>query len=114
MLGNALLREHVDALNPSPPRPVQRQLGEAIDELLDDPEITDDEVRAGLAMLRTKPRLGPGALKNLVDEHRRLKEDPALGRQPPPDTNTSRARTFAEAGARFTEEHETPERSRAR
>lgn len=78
ILGNAILDEHRRLLKPSPPRDVARRLGEAIEELLDDPVITPDEIRAGLAKMRTKPSLGPGALSSVVDEIRRIAADPSL------------------------------------
>jgi hypothetical protein len=78
ILGNAILDEHRRLLKPAPPRDIARRLGEAIEELLDDPAITPDEIRAGLAMMRQKPRLGPGALSSVVDELRRIAADPSL------------------------------------
>lgn len=70
LLGTSLLEQHKRHIRPSPPRSVVQKLGERIDELLDDPAITPDEVKAGLARLRTNPKWGPGMLPNLVHEIR--------------------------------------------
>jgi hypothetical protein len=84
LLANQLLDEHLAALAARPPRDVIRQLGEAIDSLLDDSVIKPDEIREGLRMLRARPRLGPGALKNLVDEYRQQQADPGLAQRASP------------------------------
>ena len=67
LLGNALLDEHVKACRASPPRDVRGALGERIDRLLDEGQ-NADHIRRGLAALRLKPNLGPGALPSLVNE----------------------------------------------
>jgi len=91
MLGTALLREHTEQLKPKPPRDVMRRTGEQIDLLLDDPEITPDEIRAGLAMLRAKPKLGPGVLPGLVHEYRQLQANPDLADDKPPPGSSRQA-----------------------
>jgi hypothetical protein len=78
ILGNAILDEHRRLLKPAPPRDVARRLGEAIEELLDDPVITPDEIRAALAKMRANPRLAPGVLSSLVHEIRQVAENPEL------------------------------------
>lgn len=65
------------------PRDVARRTGEQIDRLLDDPEIKPDEIREGLALLRTKPKAGPGLLPDLVNEVRQKHAHPELGARPP-------------------------------
>lgn len=79
LLANSLLDEHKRLVRAPLPRDVARRTGEAIDSLLDDPEITPDEIRKGLAKLRANPRLGPGVLPSLVNEVRQLAADPSLG-----------------------------------
>lgn len=104
ILGNAILDEHRRLVKPSLPRDVARRTGDAIEELLDDPEIAPDEIRAGLALLREKPKLGPGALSSLVHEVRQLREHPELsyGRTSPKDLAAAahRQRAFERAQAR--------------
>lgn len=78
LLGNAILDEHRRLVKPSLPRDVARRVGEQIDLLLDDPEISPDEVRQGLAKLRANPKLGPGILSSLVNEIRQLAAHPEL------------------------------------
>jgi hypothetical protein len=78
ILGNAILDEHSRLVKPSLPRDVRRRTGEAIEELLDDPEIQPDEIRMGLAKLRQNPKLGPGLLSSLVHEIRQLAANPGL------------------------------------
>jgi hypothetical protein len=70
LLANSLLDEHRRSVKPSPPRDVIRQIGERIDSLLDDPEISPDEVREALRRLRANRKWGPGMLPNLVNEIR--------------------------------------------
>lgn len=70
LLGNSLLDEHRRLVKPPLPREVARQLGEKIDSLLDDPDISPDEVREGLRRLRSNRKWGPGMLPNLVHEVR--------------------------------------------
>lgn len=82
LLGNAILDEHRRLVKPSLPRDVARRVGEQIDLLLDDPEITPDEIRQGLAKLRSNPKLGPGVLSSLVNEIRQLNAHPELARAP--------------------------------
>jgi hypothetical protein len=67
LLGNSLLDEHLKACQMKPPRDVQRRTGEQIDRLLDE-GIEPDRIRAGLALMRSKPRTGPGLLPDLVHE----------------------------------------------
>lgn len=71
LLGNSLLDEYRRSVKPPPPRDVAKQIGEKIDSLLDDPEISPDEIREGLRRLRSNRKWGPGMLPNLVDEYRR-------------------------------------------
>jgi hypothetical protein len=78
LLGNAILDEHRRLTHPPLPRDVARQTGEQIDSLLDDPGIQPDEIREALARLRTKPKLGPGILPNLVHEVRQEQAHPGL------------------------------------
>ena len=82
ILGNAILDEHRRLVKPSLPRDVTRRLGEAIEELLDDPEIMPDEIRAGLTKMRLNPKLGPGVLSSLVNEIRQITAHPELERGP--------------------------------
>lgn len=85
LLANSLLDEHRRLTHPSLPRDVARQTGEQIDKLLGDPEIKPDEIRAALAKLRAKPKLGPGLLPNLVHEVRQEQAHPELtARASPP------------------------------
>lgn len=84
LLGNSLLDEHRRLVRPSLPRDVARKTGEQIDKLLGDPEIKPDEIRAGLAKLRAKPKLGPGLLPDLVHEVRQERAHPELTAKPPP------------------------------
>jgi hypothetical protein len=86
LLGNALLEEHRRLIKPSLPRDVARRIGEKIDLLLDDPEISPDEVREGLRRLRANRKFGPGMLPDLVHEVRQERagqgEPPPRGRSP--------------------------------
>lgn len=66
--GARLLQEHVAACRQRPPKDLLVQTSQKIDTLLAEEHITADMVRAGLALLRTKPHLGPGLLPNLVYE----------------------------------------------
>jgi hypothetical protein len=84
ILGTSLLEEHTRQVTPSPPRDVTRRTGEQIDRLLDDPGITPDEIRAGLALLRAKPNLGPGTLPNLVNQVRQETAHPELSSRASP------------------------------
>ena len=84
LLGNAILDEHRRLTHPPLPRDVARQTGEQIDRLLDDPEITPEEIRAGLALLRSKPGLGPRVLPNLVHEYRQKQAHPELAQRASP------------------------------
>jgi hypothetical protein len=52
-----------------------------IDSLLDDPEISPDEISEALRRLREKPNLGPGILPSLVNEVRQEQAHPELARQ---------------------------------
>jgi hypothetical protein len=79
LLANAILDEHKRLVRPALPRDVQRRIGEQIDLLLGDPEVTPDEIRQGLAKLRANPRLAPGVLSSLVNEVRQLAAHPELG-----------------------------------
>ena len=81
LLANSLLDEYRRACNPPPPRDFARRVGEQIDSLLDDPEITHDEVSEALARLRAKPKLGPGVLPSLVNEVRQERAHPELARR---------------------------------
>jgi hypothetical protein len=84
LLANSLLDEHRRLTRPPLPREVARRVGEQIDKLLDDPEIAPDEVRAGLARLREKPRLGPGVLPSIVHEIRQEQAHPELAARTSP------------------------------
>lgn len=97
VLGSQLLQEHTNQCRPKPPRDVTRRTGEQIDKLLDDPEVTPDEIRGALALLRSKPGVGPGLLPDLVNEVRQRKAgngqpqraSPPRGHQPyrnPPES----------------------------
>ena len=77
--GTALLDEHLACFKHKPPRDVIRRTGEQIDLLLDEPEIAIEDIRAGLARLRTKPNLGPGVLPNLVNEIIQARDGPPAG-----------------------------------
>jgi hypothetical protein len=81
---NHLLDEHIAACAAKPPRPVAAKVGEAIDVLLDDPDIKPDEVREGLRRLRAKPHLGPGVLASLVNEYRQELADPGIKQRASP------------------------------
>jgi hypothetical protein len=67
ILGNSLLDEHLKACPVQPPRKVKQRTGEAIDALLDE-GIDPDRIRAGLALMRSRPGKGPGLLADLVHE----------------------------------------------
>jgi hypothetical protein len=84
ILGTALLKEHKEQVRPPSPRDVVRRTGEQIDTLLNDPEIDPDEIRAALAILRSKPTLGPGTLPNLVHQVRQEKAHPELASRASP------------------------------
>lgn len=84
LLGNAILDEHKRLVKPALPRDVARTTGEVIDSLLDDPEITPDEIRTGLRKLRANPRLHPKVLPSLVNEIRQLAANPELGARASP------------------------------
>jgi len=81
---NHLLDEHIASCAAKPPRPVAAKVGEAIDTLLDDPDIKPDEIREGLRRLRGKPHLGPGVLASLVNEYRQELADPGLKQRASP------------------------------
>jgi hypothetical protein len=87
---NRLLDEHISACAAKPPRPVAAKVGEAIDVLLDDPDIKPDEIREGLRRLRAKPHLGPGVLASLVNEYRQEQADPSLTQRGSPKRDYSR------------------------
>jgi len=96
LLANSLLDEHKRLVRVTLPRDVARRVGEQIDLLLDDPDITPDEIRQGLAKLRANPRLGPGVLPSLVNEVRQLAADPRLaGSRRQQETNDLFARNMA-------------------
>jgi hypothetical protein len=78
ILGNSLLDEHVKACPIKPPRDVQRRAGEAIDRLLDE-GLEAERIRAGLALMRARPRTGPGLLADLVHEAATVTQLPATG-----------------------------------
>jgi hypothetical protein len=84
LLGNALLDEHRRLTRPSLPRDVARKTGEQIEKLLGDPVIQPDEIRAGLAKLRAKPKLGPGLLPDLVHEVRQERAHPEMAAKSAP------------------------------
>jgi hypothetical protein len=81
LLANSLLDEHRRHYSPSLPREVAKRVGMQIDNLLDDPEISPDEISEALRRLREKPNLGPGILPSLVNEVRQEQAHPELARQ---------------------------------
>jgi hypothetical protein len=106
LLGNALLEEHRRLIKPSLPRDVGRRVGEKIDLLLDDPEISPDEVREGLRRLRANRKFGPGMLPDLVHEVRQERagqgEPPPRGRSPARGSTTdARVGTGLDLAARY-------------
>jgi hypothetical protein len=107
LLANSLLDEHKRLSRVTLPRDVTRMTGEAIDSLLDDPEITPDEIKRGLAKLRANPRLGPRTLPVLVNEIRQLDADPSLSTRASPRQEAERAermRALERARARDAQE----------
>ena len=90
-LGNSLLEEHRRQVTPTPPRDVTRRTGEQIDLLLDDPVIEPDEIRAGLALLRANPRLGPSTLPSLVNQVRQEAAHPELAARASPRQQSDNA-----------------------
>lgn len=103
LLGNSLLDEHRRHIQPSLPRDVARRVGEQIDSLLDDPEISADEIREGLRRLRSNRKWGPGMLPGLVHEIRQ--ERAGAGTPPVTDrrqqaTNQKFDRAMARAAER--------------
>ena len=83
-LANQLLDEHIAACAAPPSRPTRTKVGDMIDALLDDSHVKPDEIREGLAVLRSRPDLGPGALAALVDEIRQKRANPALASRASP------------------------------
>lgn len=79
-LGSALLDEHLAQYKHKPPRDVIRVTGEKIDSLLDEGTDTED-IKAGLAKLRSRPDLGGGVLPSLVNE---IVQTRGNGGRPPP------------------------------
>jgi hypothetical protein len=102
--GTVLLDEHLACFKHRPPRDVIRKTGEHIDNLLDDEsKISIEDIRAGLAVLRTKPNLGPGVLPNLVNEIIQARDGPPghlNGRARDPRQEAT-DEMFADAAARF-------------
>lgn len=78
LLGNSLLDEHLKACAVQPPRKLKQRTGDAIDGLLDE-GIEPDRIRAGLALMRARPRTGPGLLADLVHEAATVTQLPATG-----------------------------------
>ncbi|MFG2001738.1 hypothetical protein ACGFNU_21560 [Spirillospora sp. NPDC048911] len=68
-IAHKLLDEHIDACRQRPPRDVLQKTGEKIDALVAE-GIEPSDIRKALALLRARPRLGPGTLPNLVHEAR--------------------------------------------
>ena len=66
--GARILTEHLDACRVRPSKELAIQTSEEIDKLLAEEHLTGDHVRAGLALMRAKPHLGPRLLQNLVFE----------------------------------------------
>lgn len=91
LLGNSLLDEHRRLVKPSLPRDVARRVGESIDSLLDDPEISPDEIREGLKRLRSNRKWGPGMLANLVHEVRQERAGQGAPRARSPSSNRQAA-----------------------
>jgi hypothetical protein len=86
LLGNAILDEHRRLVRPSLPRDVARRIGDHIDSLLSDPEISPDEIREALTRLRSNRKWGPGMLPHLVHEVRQERAgqgEPPHGRDSP-------------------------------
>ena len=67
LLGVALLDEHLKACAVPVPRDMRQRTGEKIDALLED-DFTEDQIRAGLALMRSRPGKGPGLLSEFVHE----------------------------------------------
>lgn len=104
LLGNSLLDEHRRLVKPSLPRDVARRVGEQIDSLLDDPEISPDEIREGLRRLRSNRRWGPGMLPNLVHEVRQERAGqgtPPARASPRPSTTDARVGAALDLAARY-------------
>jgi hypothetical protein len=65
--GVLLLDEHLKACAAPVPRDVKQRTGTKIDALLED-GFTDEQIRAGLALMRSRPGKGPGLLSEFVHE----------------------------------------------
>ena len=65
--GVRLLDEHIKASSMPLPRDMKQRTGEKIDALLED-GFTEDQIRAGLALMRSRPGKGPGLLSEFVVE----------------------------------------------
>jgi hypothetical protein len=74
----SLLRDHALAMTPRPLSAVLDALASHVEALL--AECPADEISAGLAMLRSRPDLGPGVLPHLVNEVRQRR---AVAAEPP-------------------------------
>lgn len=67
VLGNALLAEHLEAVQNRPPRRTVSQLGQAIEDLLGE-TYDPDVIRQALSRYRMKPKAAPGLLHHLVND----------------------------------------------
>jgi hypothetical protein len=84
LLATALLEAHIAASSPRPPRDVLRKTAERIELLLDDPDVTADEITEALRRLRIKGAgAGPGLLGNLIGDIRSEQAGTANGRASP-------------------------------
>ena len=102
LTANALLDEHRRHFKPSLPREVAKRVGMQIDSLLDDQDISVDEVREALVRLRSNRKWGPGMLPNLVHE---VRQEAAGEGRPQPRGDPRQESTdemFAAAAARMT------------
>lgn len=93
-----LLQAHAAAFDPPAPGAALDPLRQQITDLLTD--CTPEEIAAGLAMLRSRPDLGPGVLPHLVHEVRQRRAQESRAPDPAfedlvslhPDANRKRAR----------------------
>jgi hypothetical protein len=111
LLANSLLDEHRRHVHPPLPRQVAQQIGAKIDALLDDGDISGDEVREGLRRLRSNRTWGPGMLPNLVHEVRQEwagQGAPSASRAEP--TTNARVRAGLDLAAKFAEQEQLDQR----
>lgn len=79
-VGNELLTEHLAACPVAPPRRVTQRTGLAIDDLVRE-GIPAERIRAGLTLLRSRPRCGPSLLPEFVHEAAVAATQPTWGRR---------------------------------